>query len=168
MSIEAVTPFLPSAEELAELVEEVWRSFLDDEIVSGLESPVETDADRMVAWVSITGEWTGHLQVQTTPAGARGIAANMFQMESDEVSADEIADAFGEIANMVGGGVKGMVGVHTALSLPQVVLDARALVSPDAQQHTAVYAVWRGEPLEISLWERGGKRTHEEAMGGRR
>lgn len=167
MTMEALTPFLPSQDELAELVEEIWTSYLEDEIVVGLDGAADADADRMVAWVSITGEWTGHLQVRTTPTGARGIASSMFQMEPAEVSPAEIADAFGEIANMVGGGVKGMVGVHTALSLPQVVLDARALISPDAVQHSTVFAVWRGEPLEISLWERAEKHSNINAMGGK-
>ena len=157
MTIEATTPCLPSQEELAELVEDVWRSFLDDEIVVGLEAPDDPDRTLMVAWVSITGEWTGHLQVLTTRVGAEGIASAMFQMEPGEVSSEEVADAFGEIANMVGGGVKGMVGVHTALSLPQVVLDSRALISPEAHQHSSISAMWRGEPLEFSLWERGEK-----------
>ena len=167
MTIEAITPVLPSQEELAELVEEVWRSFLDDEIVVGLDAPEDPDRTLMVSWVSITGEWTGHLQVLTTPVGARAIASAMFQMEPDDISSDEVADAFGEIANMVGGGVKGMVGVHTALSLPQVVLDSRALISPEAHQHSSVQAIWRGEPLEFSLWERGEKNDrNENAMGG--
>ena len=72
-------------------------------------------------------------------------------------------DALGEIANMVGGGIKGMVAAHAALSLPQVVLDAAALVSPDARRRVTVQANWKGELLEFSLWERqpddtGGKR----------
>jgi len=157
VTIEATTPCLPSHEELAELVEDVWRSFLDDEIVVGLDAPDDPDRTLMIAWVSITGEWTGHLQVLTTRVGAEGIASAMFQMEPGEVSSEEVADAFGEIANMVGGGVKGMVGVHTALSLPQVVLDSRALISPEAHQHSSIRAIWRGEPLEFSLWERGEK-----------
>jgi chemotaxis protein CheX len=167
-TIEEIIPFLPSQEELAELVEEVWRSYLDDEIVMGLESAADPDRTLMVAWVSITGEWTGHLQVLTTPAGAQGIASAMFQLDAAEVSPDEVADAFGEIANMVGGGVKGMVGVHTALSLPQVVLDSRALISPEAHQHSSVQAVWRGEPLEFSLWERGEQNDkNTNAVGGK-
>jgi chemotaxis protein CheX len=172
VTIEAITPVLPSQEELAELVEEVWRSFLDDDIVVGLESPDDPERTMMVAWVSITGEWTGHLQVLTTPDGAKGIASSMFQMDAAEISSEEVADAFGEIANMVGGGVKGMVGVHTALSLPQVVLDSRALISPEAHQHSSIQAVWRGEPLQFSLWERGPKtewnnqHNNDTAVGG--
>src|SRR4051794_37678321 len=108
MSSETIAAVLPTQEELTELIEEVWSSYLDGEILAGLESPVAPEADRMVSWVSITGEWTGHLQVQTTPSAAREIAACMFQMDSADISSDEIADAFGEIANMVGGGVKGM------------------------------------------------------------
>jgi chemotaxis protein CheX len=154
MSLDTNVPVLPSSEELAELVEEVWRSFLDDEIVVEHAPPAEKAARRLVAWVSITGDWTGHVEVLTTPEGAEGIAASMFQTPAAELAPAEVADAFGEIANMVGGGVKGMVGVQTALSLPQVVLDAAALVSPEAEPYLTVYATWRGQPLEVSLWER--------------
>ena len=157
MTSEIIAAVLPTHQDLCEQVKQVRSSYMDGEIVVGLESPVDPDGDRMVSWVSITGEWTGHLQVLTTPKSARDLAACMFQMEADDLSQEEIADAFGEIANMVGGGVKGMVGVHTALSLPQVVLDAKALVSPDAHQRTVVNAVWKGEPIEFSLWERGPK-----------
>jgi chemotaxis protein CheX len=154
MSLDMNVPVLPSPAELAELVEEVWGSFLDGGIVVEPAPPATAADRRLVAWVSITGDWTGHVQVLTTPAGAQNIAASMFQTPAAELSDAEVADAFGEIANMVGGGVKGMVGAQTALSLPQVVLDAAALVSPDAEPYTTVYASWQGEALEISLWER--------------
>jgi chemotaxis protein CheX len=152
---ETLSPTLPSAAELGEIVEQVWSSFLDGELVVGA-PPADGSryAGRLVAWVSIGGDWTGHLMVVTPESCANQIAARMFEMEVGDVSTAEVADALGEIANMVGGSVKGVVGGSSVLSLPQVVLDASALVSPDAREVVSVHARWQQEPLEFSLWER--------------
>ncbi len=113
----------------------------------------------MVASVSISGGWAGHLMIVAGHDCARKIAANLFQLADDDVSTAEIADALGEIANIVGGSVKSMVGMAATLSLPQVVLDASALVNPDAREVVTVHALWNGQPVDVSLWERcrGGR-----------
>lgn len=150
-----MTVVLPTASELAEMVEQVWSSFLDDQLVPMPEPDLTHSYEgHLIAWVSISGDWTGHLLVVCSGAAARAIATDMFQMEQDEVTTTEVADALGEIANMVGGSIKGMVAAHAALSLPQVVLDAAALVSPDAQRRVTMQGNWKGELLEFSLWER--------------
>lgn len=155
MTTETISPVLPDSAELGEIVEQVWSSFLEGEIVAlpgdGAEAMAGT---QMVASVSISGEWTGHLMIVAGTDCAQAIASSMFQMEPDEITTAEVADALGEIANMVGGSVKGMVGVAATLSLPQVVLDASALVNPDAHKLVSTFAVWNGQPLEVSLWER--------------
>lgn len=150
-----ISPVLPSSMELGEIVEQVWSSFLDGEIValSGGDDRAAGE-EQMVASVSISGEWTGHLMIVTGRDCAQQIAGSMFQMDTVDISTAEVADALGEIANMVGGSVKGMVGVAATLSLPQVVLDASALVNPDAHKLVSVSAQWNGLPLEVSLWER--------------
>lgn len=151
----SISPVLPSSMELGEIVEQVWSSFLDGEIVAMPEgSAAQEEGQQLVASVSISGDWTGHLMIVTGTECAQLIAGNMFQMEPAEISTAEVADALGEIANMVGGSVKGMVGVAATLSLPQVVLDASALVNPDAHKLVSVLAQWNGRPVEISLWER--------------
>jgi chemotaxis protein CheX len=160
---EAMTAVLPSAPELAEIVDQVWASFLDGELVPLPEPDVSRPyGGCLVAWVSIGGDWTGHLSVVCSNAAARAIATDMFQLDDSEVTTAEVADALGEIANMVGGSVKGMVGANAVLSLPQVVLDAAALVSPETCRLVTVQAQWKDELLEFSLWERqpgnsGGK-----------
>jgi chemotaxis protein CheX len=152
---ETMTAVLPSALELTEIVEQVWASFLDGELVPVLEPELDKGYDgHLVAWVSISGDWSGHLMLVCSENAARTIATDMFQLGADEVSTAEVADALGEIANMVGGSVKGMVGAEAVLSLPQVVLDAAALVSPEAQRLVTVQVDWKSELLEFSLWER--------------
>lgn len=150
-----VATSLPNAFELGEMLEQVWSSFLDGDIVAmPSEDPDRLYPDHMVASVSISGAWSGHLMIITGHQCARAIAGTMFQMDGDEVATAEVADALGEIANMVGGSVKGMVGVAATLSLPQVILDAAALVNPDARKLVSVDAHWQGQQIEVSLWER--------------
>jgi chemotaxis protein CheX len=150
-----ISPALPSSLELGEIVEQGWSSFVGGEIVTMPgEDQVTARDQQMVASVSISGDWTGHLMIVTGRDTAHLVAGDMFQMEPDEIATAEVADALGELANMVGGSVKGMLGVPAALSLPQVVLDASALVNPDAGKLVCVLAHWNGRPVEISLWER--------------
>ncbi|MBN9610186.1 MAG: chemotaxis protein CheX [Actinobacteria bacterium] len=177
---ERIGPVLPTPVELGEIVGEVWSSFIDGAIVAtpGVASPGEragsSDGDRdegaagpaMVASVSISGEWAGHLTIVAGQDCARKIAANLFRAADDDVSTAEVADALGEIANMVGGGVKGMVGLPATLSLPQVVLDASALIYPDAREVVTVHALWNGQPVDVSVWERcRGERTADHVKG---
>jgi chemotaxis protein CheX len=155
---DASTIELPTANDFASIIEQVWGSFLDGDIVeepvpaSGAATPLQTDG-RVVGWVSISGDWNGHLLVTASPAGARAIAAGLFQLEADEIGTEDIADAIGEIANVVGGTVKGMIGATASLSLPQVVLGATAVISLSADERATVRLLWKEELIEVSLWE---------------
>lgn len=162
-----LAPILPSSLELGEIVEQVWESFLGGGVVaaSGDSKNAAVD-DQMVAWVAISGDWTGHMKVVTSRECAYQIAAEMFMMESDQVDITEVADALGEIANMVGGSIKSMVGVACTLSLPQVVLDASALISPDSQVIVGIAAEWKGHAIDFSLWERTDSASVNGAIKG--
>jgi chemotaxis protein CheX len=105
-----------------------------------------------MGWVSISGDWAGEVHVTTTAEAAQDIAAAMLQLDHAELGVDDVTDAIGEIANVIGGSVKSMVG-GAALSLPQVVLDADRSDRPGAQRRVTSRSVWRGEPVEIALWE---------------
>jgi hypothetical protein len=59
-----------------------------------------------------------------------------------------VADAFGEIANVVGGNIKASLPGHSALSLPEVG-DAPAVRNPD--DLCRVDVLWRGQPLSICV-----------------
>ncbi|MCW2532227.1 MAG: hypothetical protein JWP62_1797, partial [Blastococcus sp.] len=61
---------------------------------------------------------------------------------------EDVADAFGEIANVVGGNVKAALPGPSGLSLPEVG-DAPAVRNP--ADLCRVDVLWRGEPLSISV-----------------
>lgn len=79
--------------------------------------------------VHITGEWEGSLAMTFGPALGRRLAAEMFGLTDADLDHDLVRDAVGELANIAGGNVKGMVPVETELSLPQIIEGAGYTIS---------------------------------------
>ena len=151
MSVETVV----TADDLAEMVEQVWVSYLDPEGVSPL---VMTGDDKQTtevhSTVSITGTWHGHLVYACSLQAAKKAAAAFLAMEEDEVGQEDISDVLGELANIVGGNVKAMLPAGCFLSLPTVVLAPEtASYYPAAERITGLYGIWDGEPVSISMWQ---------------
>lgn len=151
MSVETVV----TEDDLAEMVEQVWASYLDPEGVSPLiptgdqEQPSEVHST-----VSITGTWHGHLVYASSTQAARKAAAAFLAMELDEVGQEDVSDVLGELANIVGGNVKAMLPAGCFLSLPTVVLAPQtASYYPAAERISGLWGVWDGEPISISMWQ---------------
>jgi len=150
-----------SESDLAEMVEQVWVSYLDPEGVSPLvptgEEPQESDVHSSV---SITGSWTGHVVYASSTQAAKKAAAAFLAMEPDEVSSEDLSDVLGELANIVGGNVKAMLPPGCFLSLPQVVLAPESATKyPNAERISGLYGTWEGEPVSVSMWKsRDGKK----------
>ena len=151
MSIEAEV----DENDLAEMVEQVWESYLDPEGVSPLIPTYdENQPSEVHSSVSITGSWTGHVVYASSTVGARKVAAAFLSMEPEEVSQDDLSDVLGELANIVGGNVKAMLPAGATLSLPQVVLAPESATSyPSAERVTGLYGIWEGEPVSVSMWQ---------------
>jgi chemotaxis protein CheX len=151
MSVETVV----SEGDLAEMVEQVWVSYLDPE---GLSPLILTGDDKQQSevhsTVSITGSWHGHLVYASSTAAARKAAAAFLAMEVDEVGQEDVSDVLGELANIVGGNVKAMLPAGCFLSLPTVVLAPdTASYYPAAARISGLYGRWDGEPISISMWQ---------------
>ncbi|GIF06053.1 MULTISPECIES: chemotaxis protein CheX [Actinoplanes] len=141
--------------DLAEMVEQVWESYLDPEGVSPLmQTYDENQPSEVHSSVSITGSWNGHVVYASSRAAAQRAAAAFLAMELDEVSEEDISDTLGELANIVGGNVKAMLPPGAQLSLPQVVLAPEASARfPNTERISGVYGLWEGEPVSISMWQ---------------
>lgn len=146
--------------DLAEMLEQVWVSYMDPEGISPL---IPTGDDKQPSEVhssvSITGSWSGHVVYASSILAAKRAAAAFLAMESDEVSQEDLSDVLGELANIVGGNVKAMLPPGCLLSLPQVVLAPdTATTYPAAERISGLYGVWDGEPVSVSMWQsREGK-----------
>lgn len=141
--------------DLAEMVEQVWESYLDPEGISPLIPTYdENQPSEVHSSVSITGSWTGHIVYASSTEAARRAAAAFLAMETDEVSQDDLSDVLGELANIVGGNVKAMLPPGAHLSLPQVVLAPESTARfPNTERIGGVYGIWDGEPVSISMWQ---------------
>ncbi|HWS36678.1 MAG TPA: chemotaxis protein CheX [Actinoplanes sp.] len=151
--------------DLAEMVEQVWESYLDPEGVSPLIQTYDEDQPSEVhSSVSITGSWSGYVLYASSRSAAQRAAAAFLAMELEEVSEEDISDTLGELANIVGGQVKAMLPPGAQLSLPQVVLAPEASARfPNTQRMSGVYGLWEGEPVSISMWQSSSENKEEGA-----
>jgi chemotaxis protein CheX len=150
MSVDVVV----SVTDLAEMVEQVWVSYLDPEGVRPLvQTHDENQPSEVHSSVSITGSWNGVVVYASSTAAARKAAAAFLAMEEDEIGPEDLSDVLGELANIVGGNVKAMLPPGALLSLPQVVLAPESATKyPGSERVTGLYGVWDGEPISISMW----------------
>ena len=150
--------------DLAEMVEQVWESYLDPEGVSPLIPTYdENQPSEVHSSVSITGSWTGHLVYASSTGAARRAAAAFLAVEADEVSEEDLSDVLGELANIVGGNVKAMLPPGAFLSLPLVVLAPESAARfPNTERIGGVYGIWDGEPVSISMWQSRAESNKEE------
>lgn len=141
----------PSNADLGAITEQVWSAYLDPDGENPLMLDADpVDADEVNATVSVSGAWTGHVLLGCTSEAAKQVAAAMFGMLADEVSLDEVGDALGEVANVLGGNIKSLLPQPSTLSLPQVSVSGRS-VHPGCLELARVHARWHGEPFTVAL-----------------
>jgi chemotaxis protein CheX len=88
-----------------------------------LKEPVTSFHCSVTGMVGLAGTYTGILSIHCPKSLAMRITSNMLGMEVDEVGED-VNDALGEIANMLGGYVKQILskgGLDINLSIPTVI-----------------------------------------------
>ena len=148
--------YVPTVEDLQEIADQVWVSYLDPEGVNPL-MPLGEGAQfsgDMHASVSITGSWHGHVVVACSAGAAKQAAAAFLMMEPEEVSEADLADVLGELANIIGGNVKSMLPDGCFISLPHVVtVPTSANHWPAAEQICELAGLWGGEQISISMWQ---------------
>ena len=100
----------------------------------------------------MTGGWDGHLVIECSRAVATDVAATMLELKPSEVSKTDIADATGELANIIGGNIKALLPAYTDLSLPQVLVPTSGRVRfPATRSLCRIDATWDGGPVSVRL-----------------
>ena len=130
------------------IVGEAWTALVgEDELLIPL--PGELPADVLSAWVDVVGPWTGSVVLTTGAQTAAELTRALLGATAPELlEYEDVADAFGEIANVVGGNVKAALPGPSGLSLPEVG-NAPAVRNPDDLLRVDV--LWRGQSLSISV-----------------
>jgi chemotaxis protein CheX len=80
----------------------------------------------VVSTVQILGSWEGAVRLDMDFPLTKATTGGMLGIEASEISNDDVRDAAGELANMVGGGFKNviedMLSEPCELSLPEVAM----------------------------------------------
>ncbi len=148
-----------------QITEEILRQLGRDVCETMVEFPQQpadspTKATRWLsASVAIQGLHRDHLEVIADEQLAAVIACTIFATPLGETpSQSDMFDALGEIANQIGGNLKGIIGDEAELSLPVV----KTLTSPDAHiaaGTTRVTIEFADFPLTL-VYQSSTPRTH--------
>lgn len=154
MTATEVSP-LVAGEQIAEIARDVWSSFLSMELQPASGDPTANLTGRTVTGcVHISGDWNGTVFLQCSAEHAQAAAEAMFMADPGSLSADEVSDALGELTNMVGGNVKGLLPTPGRLSLPSVAHgDSYTVRVPGASLLDAVTLTCEAGPVHISVWK---------------
>lgn len=107
--------------------------------------------------VTISGAWEGTVVLDCGADLAKQAAAIMFEMEAEEIEAEEIRDAVGELVNMLGGNIKSLLPEPCKLSLPVVVQGQDYSTNiPGSQVIGQATFRCQGQPLQVMLLQQSG------------
>jgi hypothetical protein len=130
------------------IAQDAWIALVGEEEVL-VPLPGEPVADPLSSWVDVVGPWTGSVVLTTGRRTAEELTRALLREHSLEVLEDEdVVDAFGEIANVVGGNVKATLPGSSGLSLPDV---GDAPVPRNPEDVCRVDLLWRGQTVSISV-----------------
>ncbi|WP_152192569.1 chemotaxis protein CheX [Georgenia satyanarayanai] len=102
------------------------------------------------AWVEIQGEPAVRTVVATGRETADRIARALLALgPAEPVTVEDLRDALGEVANVIGGNLKGLMEGTDGLSLPVVSLDD---TQPGGDLVWERALQWHDAPLVISAW----------------
>jgi chemotaxis protein CheX len=144
-------------QEIQRVTAMIWESILRLPLEPG---PVVASAGQHVvsAFVHINGAWNGAVVLDCGVEFARRAAGIMFSLGDEPATPADIQDALGELANMIGGNIKGLCPEVCWLSLPVVVEGIDCAVNfPGARLLTKVPFCSGRYPLAVSLHKREEK-----------
>ena len=131
-----------------EITEQAWLALVgEDEVLVPLPAPLP--ADTLSYWVEIVGPWTGAVVLTCGRDTAEELTRALLRGHAPVVLDDEdVRDALGEFANVVGGNVKALLPGPSVLGLPEV----GTTPPPGREAETCRVAVlWRGSPLTVRV-----------------
>ncbi|MFN3191445.1 MAG: chemotaxis protein CheX [Aureliella sp.] len=108
---------LVSSNHVVLMMQDLFQSLLDQELNSISATPPVTSS-WIRAKIEITGQHSCFVQVSADREMSYRIASSMFCMEPEEIAIEEVGDALCEVANVIGGNIKGVINRDCGLSLP--------------------------------------------------
>jgi len=161
-------PMTPEELNITDVVNFVWSTTLDLHVEPMAKIPsASTSQPAMEAQVHIAGDWQGVVVLHAAPSLVANVAQRMFSLGDQPPTLDDMQDAFGEVANITGGNIKGLLsegGAH--LSLPTVVQGRDYQVSiPGSRQVARGVFACQGQPLVVTILQADPVGGDAKAMG---
>ena len=136
------------ARELTPRTVEVWSSMLGLCLEEDASPAASKGHRRWSGCIALSGEWRGAVTVSCVDPMARIITGAMFGMEPEAASEAEIQDAIGEMANILGGQTKQVLGDKAILGLP-VVIEGDNFEATVPHSHCVVKLQFRCEDHQV-------------------
>lgn len=137
-------------DDVVAIARDVFAAMVDGE--EGLLTPsaAAPPGHDVAAWVDLHGPWAARASLQTTSGTAAGLTRALLRLPAGSpVTDDDLADALGEVANVVAGNVKALLPRQGTLGLPKV---APTLPDDTAVPVHRVPLDWRGASLVVTVW----------------
>jgi chemotaxis protein CheX len=123
---------LPDDEVLAEITRSVWDAMLSME----LKGPIDqVPAASLWCAVDISGSWKGTVWLGLSPEHASAVTQVMLELAPGAESEADAREVAAELANMLGGNIKGILQGQNRLSLPRVGAPGEAMPERSKRLH---------------------------------
>jgi chemotaxis protein CheX len=109
-----------NTETVTQIVESIFATMMELE-VSASEKPWHPAEDRLTSCVYIEGDWNGAVSLECNRQQACRFAGQLLCMDPPDTVDNDVRDALGELANMIGGNLKSTMAVNACLSMPSVI-----------------------------------------------
>lgn len=137
--------------DLGSIASDVWEAFMLGE-VEVRPAPEGEPGPIACASVCVSGAWEGVVMIEAGPEAADLLSAALFGMQPGEPTEADIADALGEIANVIGGNLKSTLPGPSLLSLPVVTTGSSSTTVTHAALECSMGLHWSGHVLRVVVW----------------
>ena len=145
-----------SVETVTQIVESIFTTMMDIP-VSVSTAPWLPAGDRLTSSVHLEGDWSGVVALECNREQACRFAGQLLSMNPPSAVDDDVRDALGELANMIGGNLKSTLATQARLSMPSVIDGSSnefPACSPDA--HNKIAFSFPGGDFWITVLARNG------------
>ena len=143
-------------DDIKDVARTIWATLFELPLEDGDATPLGPEST-VTSCVQINGAWHGAVVLQCPLTLARTLTAAMFQADAAP-ELDEVHDALGELANMLGGNVKALLPGPSRISLPAVAVGSdyhMSVVGTNAV--TSLSFTCDGHPLRVTLLQQSGQ-----------
>ena len=143
-------------DDIKDVARTIWATLFELPLEDGDAAQLGPEST-VTSCVQINGAWHGAVVLQCPLTLARTLTAAMFQADTAP-ELDEVHDALGELANMLGGNVKALLPGPSRISLPAVAVGSdyhMSVVGTNAV--TSLSFTCDGHPLRVTLLQQSGQ-----------